>query len=69
MLALKESNIVVKKNKKRRGDKPAEGENTSVYGLETQPLCLFLLLYRAYPMLLSRACLGQSSFFCCEHSK
>eukprot|EP01046_Picozoa_sp_COSAG06_P116987 COSAG06_NODE_64019_length_260_cov_1.602484_1_plen_42_part_10 len=42
MLALKESNIVVKKNKKRRGDKPAEGENTSVYGLETQPICRFL---------------------------
>jgi RNA recognition motif-containing protein len=37
MLALKEVNLVVKTNKKRRGAKPTEGENTSVYvtGLPT----------------------------------
>jgi tetratricopeptide (TPR) repeat protein len=39
MLALKEVNLVVKTNKKKRGAKPAEGENTSVYvaGLPTAP--------------------------------
>jgi hypothetical protein len=69
MLALKESNIVVKKNKKRRGDKPAEGENTSVYGLETQPICRFLRFIVLILCCCPEPVLVNRLFFCCEHSK